>query len=147
MSDKIKLTYAKVNDLVKKIVNEVNHIKFDYIVGVSRGGLVPAVIASHLLKLPLVPITWSTRDFAKQEHNYQIVADLLQGKNILLIDDINDTGKTFLDLINDWEYTSDSKGRLVKATVLQRHTTKYPSDYFGELILSDNWILFPWERL
>ena len=147
MSDKIRITYTKVNDLVEEVAKKVNHIKFDYVVGVSRGGLVPGVLMSHILKVPLVPVTWSTRDFAKQEHNYQIAQDLVDGKNILLIDDINDTGKTFLDLIKDWEYTNESEGRLVKVSVLQRHTTTYPSDYYGELIKSDNWILFPWERL
>lgn len=147
MANKIRLTYAKVKYLVESIANEVSHIKFDYVVGVSRGGLVPAVMLSHLLRLPLVPVVWSTRDFEKQEHNKQIAEDLAAGKNILLVDDINDTGKTFLDLIKDWEYTDESEGKLFKVSVLQRHTTTYPSDLYGELIKSDNWILFPWERL
>jgi hypoxanthine phosphoribosyltransferase len=145
MSDMIEFTYVDIEDLVKSLEDQTNHIKFDYIVGISRGGLVPAVMLSHRLNLPLVPITWSTRDFTKQEHNLSVAQDLWAGKNILLVDDINDSGKTFLDLVEDWKYTNESKGRLIKVSVLQRYTTTYPSDYFGKLIESDNWVLFPWE--
>tara|TARA_B100000768_G_C11039304_1_gene273508 strand:- start:200 stop:571 length:372 start_codon:yes stop_codon:yes gene_type:complete len=45
----------------------------DSVMGLPRGGLVPAVMISHELGLPLV---------------------FLAGKNTLVIDDINDTGHT-----------------------------------------------------
>ena len=142
----IHYTYNQIHALTSKLYLDVVHMNIDYIVGINRGGLVPAVMLSHMLSKPLETINWSTRDFKRQEHNFSIAGDLVDGKNILLVDDINDSGQTFLDLIEDWGYTDDSKGKLIKVTPLQRYTTKCPSEYYGELITVDNWVLFPWEQ-
>jgi hypoxanthine phosphoribosyltransferase len=40
---------------------EQKNWKFDLVVGIARGGLIPAVILSHLLDLPLLPIDYSSR--------------------------------------------------------------------------------------
>lgn len=139
-------SYNQIHALTCKLYTDIMDIDFDYVVGINRGGLVPALILSHLFKKPLETINWSTRDFKRQEHNFKIAQDLANGSNILLVDDINDSGQTFLDLINDWEYTDESKGKLVKVTPIQRYTTKCPSDFYGDLITVDNWVLFPWEQ-
>ena len=60
-----------VNILCKQIITEYPNI--DSVMGLPRGGLIPAVIISHELNLPFV---------------------LHPGKNTLVVDDINDTGET-----------------------------------------------------
>jgi hypoxanthine phosphoribosyltransferase len=142
----IHYTYNQIHSLTAKLYLDVMHNNIDYVVGINRGGLIPAVMLSHMLDKPLETINWSTRDFKRQEHNFSIARDLVDGKNILLVDDINDSGQTFLDLIEDWGYTDDSKGKLIKVTPLQRYTTKCPSEHYGELITVDNWVMFPWEQ-
>ena len=62
---------ASVKILCKKIITEYPNI--DSIMGLPRGGLIPAVLISHKLDIPFV---------------------IHPGKNTLVVDDINDTGET-----------------------------------------------------
>ena len=75
MVKKVYLEWSEIHELVnilcKKIIMEYPTI--DSVMGLPRGGLVPAVMISHELNLPFV---------------------LHPGKNTLVVDDINDTGET-----------------------------------------------------
>ena len=73
--NKIQVSWWDMSDLIKdlaeKIPFEVPLI--DSIYGIPRGGLIPAVILSHKLGLPMVDII---------------------GRNTLVVDDISDSGVT-----------------------------------------------------
>jgi len=73
--NKLFLSWDDINTSVKvlceKIITEYPNI--DSVMGLPRGGLIPAVLISHQLDLPFV---------------------LHPGKNTLVVDDINDTGET-----------------------------------------------------
>ena len=143
----INFSYGDVHLLAEELAVKVKKENPDYVVAVSRGGLVPGVILSHLLNLPLEPIKWSTRDFAYQSDCIHIADDVRNGARVLLVDDINDSGKTFIDILSNWGYNSESKGKVVTASIFQRSTTAQSSDYYGKLIDNDDWVGFPWERL
>jgi hypoxanthine phosphoribosyltransferase len=104
----------------------------DYVVGISRGGLTAAVMISHYFGIPMKPLQISLRDggecvsdlgiaedafgyppqerFVENQDDIGAIMDaaasLLEGgpgfKNILVVDDINDTGATINWLMNDW---------------------------------------------
>ena len=147
LESKKHYTYEQIHQLTIKagenILNE--HIDYDYIVGVLRGGLVPATILSHYTGIPLDIIKWSTRDFTQNVVNHEIAKLLNEGVNIVLVDDINDSGRTFFEIKQSLNYNSDTKGKLTTISVLERHNTQYKSDYCGEIVSSDDWICFPWE--
>lgn len=71
-------------------------IKYDLIVAPSRGGLIPGVLLSHALAVPLIPILWSTRDNDWKEFPRALEVMLDRGRpmKILLVEDIVDTGKS-----------------------------------------------------
>jgi DNA (cytosine-5)-methyltransferase 1 len=65
--------------------------KPDYIVGIVRGGSVPAVYLSHKLKIPVQMVHWNTRDTTKwvsNESNCWIPEDIYKGAQVLVVDDI-----------------------------------------------------------
>lgn len=117
-----KTTLIMIDVLAHKIKESKE--KFDYIYGIPRGGLIPAVILSHRLKIPL------TTSLYKVFNNGEF-------GNIIMIDDISDTGKILLRESNTWNKT---------ATLHIRHDTKFKPDFFVKEIKDNTWIQYPWEE-
>lgn len=67
----------------------------EFIVGIGRGGLVPAVYISHALQIPMLSIDHSSKVPGFADNLLHKVADMrLAGSRMLFVDDINDSGGT-----------------------------------------------------
>lgn len=143
----------------------------DYIVGLNRGGLPISVMLSHLLDCNHYALDVRLRDNKEgtgPESNCWMAEDAfgyLDGnckpkmrKQILIVDDINDTGATFEWIKKDWEAGclpghegwNDVWNENVRfATMCEKTHTKFDGvDYYwNEIDCSekDTWIVFPWE--
>ena len=124
----------------------------DYVVGITRGGLTPAVLISQYLDRPMHTLRVSLRDSDTAcESNCWMVEDAVDLKNILIVDDINDSGATLNWICDDWNIAA-GWGKNVRVAVLYNnessHSTHAP-DYVAEVINKfENpcWIVFPWEE-
>ena len=159
---------AEFNGLVSKICREiaVSDWRPDYIVGITRGGLVPAVMLSHYLNVPMHTLNVSLRDNDEHigpESNLWMAEEAFgynaEPKNILIVDDINDSGATINWIMEDWRSGCFPDGdRWQKmwgtnvrfAVVFDNLSSKcnVKMDYSGEEINKaeqDVWIDFPYE--
>lgn len=172
---KLSLSDYQFKNLVSKICRDitVDNWKPDYIVGITRGGLIPAVMISHYFNIPCHTLNVSLRDnidFCESncwmsEHalgyNSETGSpdDSLK-KKILIVDDINDTGNTINWIKNDWRSTcltynkewdtiwGDSVRYAVIVDNLSSEST-VPVSYHGMEINKseeDIWINFPYEE-
>ena len=68
--DHTNLTYKDVESLTNEILRQMNKDSWrpDYVVGLTRGGLLPAVLLSQYLDVPMETLKVSLRDGREQEH-------------------------------------------------------------------------------
>jgi xanthine phosphoribosyltransferase len=163
--NKLIINQQELNGLVNKICRDIviSDWRPDYVVGLSRGGLVPAVMISHYLNIPMRPLQVSLRDGGDCVSDLGMAEDafghLENLKNILIVDDINDTGATFNWIMKDWPsgcFPSDPTWEEVWndnvrfAVLVDNLASKCeaPMDYVGKEINkaeNDVWVDFPWE--
>ena len=141
----------------------------DYIVGLTRGGLVPAAMLSHYLDVPMETLKVSLRDsdhgpesnlwMAEDAYGYHTPEDQDPAK-ILIVDDINDTGATLNWIRNDWQNScipddtdrwSQIWGNTTRfAVMVNNEASEFKDvDYVGMSInkLEEPiWCVFPWEE-
>lgn len=85
---------------IADLKSRLNPDDYDVVVGIARGGLIPAVELSHYLNKPLVPLVWQTRDGVPPTALESYFTQHIIQKRILLVDDICDSGETFLQVYN-----------------------------------------------
>jgi hypoxanthine phosphoribosyltransferase len=90
-------SFEKFSEDIQSLIKQIreSNTNYDYVVGIKRGGLIPATCLSHALKIPLYSFTWSTRDFPYQEKHSSVLQPL---SKILLVDDICDSGETLIKI-------------------------------------------------
>ena len=138
-----------IETLVTKI--KKSKVEFNYIVALSRGGLIPGVVLSHKLGLRLVPINWSTRDHLNRESNCWVPEDINNGHKVLVVDDIIDSGEALRTMLEDW---SGSVGNKLNAENIYISSLIYNKDqsivpnFYGTKISrkkTPEWFEFWWE--
>lgn len=165
--NKVYYTENHIKGFVHEIIRGLasDGFKPDYIVGLTRGGLTPALMLSHYLKVPMHTLNVSLRDGDETgpESNLWMAEDAFGYSkaplNILIVDDINDSGSTLNWIKSDWPSGCFPQGERwnevwhnnVKFAVLIHNTAsefKDP-DYIGHTINKldvPEWCVFPWEE-
>lgn len=142
-------TYDKFVDdidrIEKAVINSEKH--YDYIVGIVRGGAIPAVCLSHKLGLPMRCVSWSTfHGDQMKESAWDIAEDISEGKRLLIVDDILDSGRTFRELLADW---GAKREQIDIAVLIHNVDQSIVPDYCGRKIdksVDPSWITFWWEQ-
>lgn len=148
------ITFDEFKVMVNNLCNQITQTNFqpDIIVGITRGGLLPAVMMSHRFKVPMVALQWNSRDHTElgNESNCWLAEDAVNGKNILIVDDIVDSGKTIDEIKADWATSVAGEiqwGESVRVAVLQRRfSCGLHVDYFCETVADEAWQVYPWEE-
>jgi len=161
--NKLILGQAEFNGLIAKICRDITLSKWrpDLIVGIGRGGLLPAVMISQYFDIKMNSLDISLRDGGDTVSNCGLASDVYDGMNILVVDDINDTGATFNWLMEDWRssalpsairWNNDIWNKTVKFAVVVDNLSsqcKNKMDFTGiEVNKAENnvWIEFPYEE-
>lgn len=147
LKNRISLDYDDVTTMCKHLVYHLETRHVDLIVGVKRGGVVPALHLSHALEKPMEVITWQTRDNDVQEHNQTIKDAILAGKNVVFVDDINDSGLTVRQLRNAYGWDiCENPDNVLFATLVEKTTSEETVNVAALRIDDPRWVCFPWEK-
>jgi len=150
MPAKIYLSWAEFEEAIQYIALKLRETRFqpDLIIAIARGGLIPGVRLSHILKIPMRSIHMTFYD----EHDNRLEKPILliplqtpqevQGKKVLLVDDIADTGMTLKNAINYLRSLEASEIRI--ATIAYKPSSIVTPDFY--LFTTTKWVVFPWEK-
>jgi xanthine phosphoribosyltransferase len=172
---KTYVTWQEVEHQTQEILRQLQRDNWrpDYVVGLTRGGLVPANLISQYLECPMETLKVSLRDgnslpesnlwMAEDAYGYEVFDPMCSDdgrKNILIVDDINDTGATLNYIKQDWQssclpnnqrWIDNVWGKNVRVAVLydnESSKSELTVDYSAVTINKaeeDSWIVFPWE--
>ncbi len=176
---KIFYSWRQVEGAVIDIARQLQQYQWrpDYIVGITRGGAVPAVMLSQYLNVPMRSLEVSLRDggqtvsdcgmaedafgyvpFEDREFSEGDCVDTSLRKNILIVDDINDTGATIKWIKQDWKsgcLPNDPNweqvwGNNVKFAVLTNNLSSKEDIQYSAWEVNkaeeDCWLVYPWEE-
>lgn len=163
MEDKLHLNYTQVEQLVQSIIRDIEQDTWrpDYIVGLTRGGLLPATLLSQYLSTTMYSLDISLRDANPDSmgptSNCWMPEDALDQKKILIVEDINDSGATLNWLIDDWktscrpdspEWEKAIGGNVRIATLVNKASSKFKNVTYTGMAIDENapWVIFPWEE-
>ncbi|MEM0057138.1 MAG: phosphoribosyltransferase [Candidatus Geothermarchaeota archaeon] len=144
-------TLSDIYSHVIKIANKIKEsgIKIDLIVGIARGGLIPARILSDLLLIPRVKIIHAGFYISpgRTLHSPIIYTSIdkgdVEGKNILLVDDVADTGETLLAIKE--HLVKNGAASVYVAVIYKKPWNKAEIDFHAKE--TEAWIIFPWEYI
>jgi hypoxanthine phosphoribosyltransferase len=112
------ITWDYIETAVDNIVSQIKSSELDiqHIFGMPRGGLIPAVMLSHKLNIPLFR------------------PGMILNNKVLIVDDICDSGLTL-----------QKYNVITTASIHTKATASVQPTFYYEVVDKD-WIVYPWER-
>ncbi len=130
---------------------EADEWKPDFLVGIGRGGLVSAAYLSHRLNQAMLSVDISSGEagFAA-ELLVKLAAKIGDGRRILIVDDINDSGSTIARLRAEIEAHIGCGDQLRVAVLINNLRSRATVEYAASVIdraEDKRWFVFPWEAV
>lgn len=174
---KVYYSWKEVQGAVLDIARQMaaDDWKPDYIVGLTRGGLIPANLLSQYTGIKMHTLNVSLRDsdlgpesnlwmaedafgYVPDSNKNDVRHDMALAKKILIVDDINDSGATLNWIKEDWKSGclpdntrwSNVWGNNVRTAVLTHNQASEFTDpdyhvWTVNKAEDDCWLVYPWE--
>lgn len=154
--EKIRYSYNDIHRIVKKMAQDFaeSGIHIDIVISIATGGWIPARILrtflSHNGKFPKPLYSVGVINYDSNDNllDYPtIVQNLpenldLEEKSILLVDEVADSGGTFVKAKEYVELLHPKK--LYTSVIHLKDKSKFKPDFVGEFA-GNNWIVYPWD--
>lgn len=145
-----EISWEKVEELCYDIKEQMDNSNYvpDAIIGLLRGGVVPARIFADYFNITLDFFALDVKLYdgigkrkEKPIIRYAFKDNDIDGKRILVVDDIYDSGTTMNAVLEHL------KGKNVTTTTLHwKETANQKPDYFAEIAYKGQWYCYPWEK-
>lgn len=122
-----------------------------FLIGIGRGGLVPAVFLSHATGIPTLSCDLSSevKEFA-DDVLVRLAERTRRGERLLFVDDINDSGRTIHSLRTRLAAAGAPNDSVRVAVLLDNVVSAEKVDYRGRTLdrtITKDWFIFPWEAV
>lgn len=153
LPDKFKCVITNwdyIYDLNRIVADKIKSSGYrpDIIIALARGGwfagrvLCDFLGMNDLTSLKIEHYVGTAAAGGQPEIKYPLSDNSVTGKNVLIVDDIMDTGKS---MIHAKEYVRSLGPKQIKTAALQYlYTSEMMPDYLGEKVEEWAWIVYPW---
>ena len=120
------ITWSDIDSLISNITLDIQRADYQInnIYGISRGGLIPAVLLSHKLSIPL------TNNVVE---------------NTLIVDDIVNKNNLLEKTLNDSNYYLRHNDDIYTASLIKREKSLFDPTFVGLDVDYNDWVIFPWD--
>lgn len=142
--DEIDITCRNISINIKETFNP------DLIIAIGGGGLIPARIMRSILNVPIHVLTInyydSDNNIMENPNIIQWIDPIaLKDKRVLIVDEINDTGKTLKYIMSKLDNTFKELGVMVIHDKIKDKVELNIENYFVGQYIEDKWVVYPWE--
>ncbi len=119
--------------------------RYDLVIGIARGGIPVALVVADELGVRIDIINIKSYTEIAVRHRPKIISTLtavIEGKRLLIVDDLVEEGKTLNTVIKYLERMHPSA--MHTAVLFKKPWSKVEPDFY--LKTTDRWIVFPWDR-
>ena len=137
----------------------ISSFRPDVIIGPGRGAFVMGVMLSHYYGVPFHGFEWQTRDheMIKESTRLETILSKYSSDDILLVDDINDSGETLNGIkgvVDEWDSTENNSmlerhEGIMYATLFDKESSSFPHVSFQGRVVTpeeEKWVVFPYEE-
>jgi hypothetical protein len=138
---------ARLSRLLAELLKDKRGWQPDLVIAIGRGGYVPArIVCDELLTTHLSSIRLEHWGPAASRRENAVVkyplACSAEGMDLLVIDDVTDTGETLSTAV---DYLQQLKPSRIRTGVLHHKISSgFTPDYYAELVKDWRWIIYPW---
>lgn len=133
---------SAINQLSQQIM--MSGINYHYICGIVRGGLIPATALSYKNNIPMITINCSLRDYRAVDNDPTVV-EIVRTHNVLVVDDIIDSGQT-IKYLKDTIRDNIHVAALIYNTEQTNTTCQYYYDTIDRSV-DKQWVNFWWDEV
>lgn len=143
------ITLPEAYEMAYRVSRQISESSenFEIVIGISRGGFPPARMICDFLNIKTLT-SLQIRHYtgggdAKQSITITDPVKIdLTGKHVLIVDDVNDSGKT---LQAAFEHISSLNPGLLKTAVLhEKESTAFSAHYTGSILSDWRWLIYQW---
>jgi len=143
------VSWREIDTCVETVDRTIRAARFrpDCIVAILKDGLVPARLLSDFFgSIEIYPLRVKAYDGTRKRARVWIEPFRypIGRKNVLLVDDIHDSGQTLQKVMRQLQCRRPRALRT--ATLFYKRNALHPPDFHARTVAPDVWVVFPWER-
>ncbi|MDX9992079.1 MAG: phosphoribosyltransferase [Anaerolineales bacterium] len=141
-----RISWEGFGEMTRQLVEQLAQEKVDLVIGIARGGLIPATAIAAALRCEMFPIRLTRRMHDKVVHSMPVVLldvaiQVANRKCAVVVDEIADTGQTLTRAVQ--LVSRRGVPRILTATLATHSWSAPRPDFFA--VESDALIIFPWD--
>jgi len=145
------VSWAQFDRLVRDLAFAIRASGFqpDLVVAIARGGFVPArILCDYLGVMELASFRIEHYRGQKVEARARVRHPLnveVEGRNVLIVDDLSDTGDTFEVAVRHVKALGAAEVRT--AALHHKQQSRFEPDYYAQRVRKWRWLSYPWARM